>query len=340
MSVIDSQQELNKITQVILNDELNYKELFDTIDDFFCLLQKASQMDINEPVEREAVYLPTGKAIGTVWAGMCVKEIMRTRQFTRGIIKSVRKARELFPDTKLHILYAGTGPFATLILPLTTLFSSDDLEFTLLEINPKSIELLNNTISFFGIEKYIKSIIQVDATLYKATQENKPIHIIISETMLNALQKEPQVAITLNLAPQLVSNGILIPQNISIDAGLLSFAKRTQNMEGKTPMEECHKILETVFQLNKDNLPQPISTSSGDLFNEVRVEIPQEFVNDYSQLCLFTTIQVFEDEYLTHWQSSLTIPKIILNLQNHREQNQIGLQYCLNNTPGFLLNLQ
>ena len=47
---------------------------------------------------------------------MCVDDIMRTRRFVRGVYHAMAdmlNARE----GKINLLYAGTGPFAMLVLP-------------------------------------------------------------------------------------------------------------------------------------------------------------------------------------------------------------------------------
>ncbi len=332
-------KELSRITNFFLDPEDKYDELFYAADAYYKLLLNASGMETENSSNRESIYLPTGKAIGSVWAALCIKEFMRTKRFIAGIFKAVKAAQKRFPDTKLHVLYAGTGPFVSLILPLTTAFTSEEIYFTLLEINPNSIQSLNKIVNNFEINDYVKEIVCCDATKYKS-DTSFPIHIIISETMLNALRREPQAAITLNLAPQLVKQGVFIPENIIIEAGLLNTKRFNERLSGiNLSIEDHFHIIKKIFQLNQNTYklkPEYNPETQSYVFPDEYIEFPQGIADDYNQLCLFTTIQVFEDEYLTHWQCSLTLPQKILNL--FRQENnikQISFQYIINNNPGF-----
>jgi hypothetical protein len=156
------------------------------------------------------------------------------------------------------------------------------------------------------------------------------VHVLISETMLNALHKEPQVSIFLNLVPQVHPDALVIPQSIIVDAGLLSLRKREQNMFGQLPKEDCYKMLATVMELNKAN----ILAGRGNLLGTQFVKIPAEFTGEYSRLALFTTIQVFADNYLSHWQSSLNMPQILVDLRQDK-LSQVELNYFIDKKPGF-----
>lgn len=81
----------------------------------------------------------------------------------RGIFAAVKHLHH--KKTKpVRILYAGTGPFATLVLPLITKYSPEDLQLILLEVNPQTIVHLKQLIKSLGIENYIEKIICEDAT--------------------------------------------------------------------------------------------------------------------------------------------------------------------------------
>ena len=321
-------KKLKELSEILLKVEDDYGELMDTINSLYQLLYETSQFEANENTSKEDIYLPHGKAIGPYWAAACVKELMRTKYFLRGIYKGILEAKQRFPSQPLHIVYAGTGPFATLALPFTTLFSPEEISFTLLEINPRSIHFLSNIIDAFEIQPYISDVILCDASEYQL-DKTKPIHMIISETMQNALQKEPQAAITLNLVPQMEEGGILIPQNIKVDAALMHPKK---NMERMTSLGEYHDtyyfVLGTLLELNQKTKKS---------FPSIVLNIPHSLEPGFEELYLFTTLQIFEDVYLTPWQCSLTLPKKLMSLkQNENSVHQLTFQYVIDETPGFI----
>lgn len=331
---------LRNLTQVLLKDEDNFAELTPAINNLFELFTEASGLNPDDELNRKDIYLESGKAIGTSWAAMCVKEMLRTKYFIRGLYKGVLAARHKFPDTKIHILYAGTGPFATLAIPLTTLFTSEEVQFTLLEINPNSIELLKNTLKAFNAESYVQQIVQCDATTYIA-DKSKPIHIILTETMQNALQKEPHVSITMNLVPQLHPDGILIPENIRIDAALINPAENSKRMtDPDWKGGRYYKRLNTIFELNKytfaNNPVHKIPGTDTYAFDEVEVELPKGIDPGYKELSLLTSIKVFDDVELKNYQCSLNLPKKLMYIdQKALPSNRMSFQYVINSIPGF-----
>jgi len=326
-------EELKEITEILLKSEDDYGEMKKATDDLYDLFVAVSGLEENDENSRKDYYLPKGKAIGTVWAAMCIKEFMRTKKFIRGVFLGIKRAKEKFPNRKIHILYAGTGPFATLIVPLTTVFTSQEIECTLLEINPDSIENLRKIIKAFEIEEYINDIVQCDATEYKA-DKNKPIHMVVTETMQRALKKEPQVAITLNLVPQMEEGGILIPQNISIEAGLLDPKRDMERMMGieGAEIDYCHH-LNKIFELNKEMALE--KDKNAESFEQVEVEITDSIEKRYKSLSLFTNIQVFEEEQLTYNQCSLNMRVKIASIDEKNKIKKVIFQYFINETPGF-----
>ena len=332
--------ELKKITAVLLKPKDDYIELTKAIDDLYQLFSQASGLDADESNNREAVYLPSGKAIGPAWAAMCVKEILRTKRFVRGAYLGIKAALERFPCRPVHVLYAGTGPFATLAMPLTTVFSSSEVSFTMLEINPQSIESAGRVIKAFHAENYVREIIKCDAAEYDAGAI-RPIHAIISETMQNALQKEPQVGITLNLLPHMEPEGIMIPQSIRIDAALVNYRKYNERMlSPEIPEENYYHIIGTIFELDRDiAASRNMDDTDADgnyTFKAREIIAPEDIQKEYRHLCLFTTIRVFGEEVLTNWQCSLTIPKTIMSFQDETiGVHKLRFRYVLSNTPGF-----
>jgi hypothetical protein len=342
--MLNYQDDLRKITAILLKPEDLYQDLTKTISDLHQLFLTVSGLEMEKSENREDIYLSNGKAIGPVWAAFCVKEHMRTKKFLRGVFQGIKSAQKIFPGVPIHILYAGTGPFATLAIPLTTVFSSEEINFTFLEINPVSIQYLEKVIEVFQAEKYVNQIVKCDAAAYRVAP-NQPIHLIITETMQNALQKEPQVGITMNLVPQMERKGILIPQNIKIEAVLLSPKKDQDRQLGLIGETDCYYLLDTVFELNKQTpelYPIRDLTKNGSYsFPKVEVGIPREKVAEYRQLCLFTSIRVFEDTELAYWNCSLNLPQKIMDLsQVEKPVDKVSFQYMVNEKPGFTCKVE
>lgn len=331
----DYKEELKEITEILLKQEDDYGEIKKATDDLYDLFLNVSDLKEEDESCRKDYYLPKGKAIGTVWAARCIKEFLRTKRFIRGMFLGIKRAQEKFPNTKIHILYAGTGPFATLIIPLTTVFTSQEIKCTLLEINPNSIENLRKVIKAFEIEEYINDIVKYDATEYEADKD-KPIHMVVTETMQHALKKEPQVAITLNLVHQMEEGGILIPQNISIEAGLLDPKRDMERMMGSEGAERdyCYN-LNKIFELNKEMALA--NDKKAKFFEEVEVEIPDYIEKRYKSLSLFTNIQVFEKECLTYNQCSLNMREKVIDIDwNSNTAKKVSFQYVINENSSFI----
>lgn len=324
---------LSQITSSLLEDQINYQTLSQSTNDFFRLLMDITQMIASDEDHLKSVLLPHGKGIGPYWAALCVKDMIRTRNFTRGLYFAIQAAKVRFPDTPIHILYAGTGPFATLALPLTTVFTSEEIQFTFLEANPPSFEMLHRTIQAFEMEPFIKNIVLTDATLY---QPSETIHILLSETMQRALDTEPQVAITQHLVQYLHPDGFLLPESIVVQAGLLNPADELKRLQDFIhPPEYYVHYLDVIFDFNRHT-----AISYGKEFPWVELEVNASVLKDFSELNLFTHIRVFGEEIITPWQCGLSLPK---RIARHDVQNnaplKISFQYVLGNHPGFIFRI-
>lgn len=322
----DYKTTLKHLTNSLLQPDATYTQMFDATEQLYRLFVDAASMQVDNLQNRADLFLPQGKAIAPIWAAMCVKDFYRTRQLLRGMILGIQSARQLFPGAPVHVVYAGTGPFGALALPLTTIFSPDEVQFTLIEINPVSIQMLRKVIATCRAEAHIREIVQADATTY---QVSSAVHMVVTETMQQALQDEPQVAITQNLAAQLVKDGILIPQRVTVHAGLFNCAKM---FELNVP-DSIRRLLLKIFDLSDTTLQAD--------FPEVIVDIPQDFETGFSQFCLFTDIHVFGDVHLQIGESGLTQPKVLLQTGKDGKfgVQKIGLQYVQHTKPGFQIRI-
>lgn len=328
---------LRELSSMIIFEDEASPSSFTLIDELFRLFTDASGCNYEDEALRRNIQLPEGRAIGTSWAGLCVKEIFRTQRFLQGIYQAILSAKEIFPEEPLQILYAGTGPFATLAIPFTTLFQPEELQFTFLEINPESYHMQHKVIEFFDCAAYIAASELCDATKY-CPPSGKRFHIIISETMQQALVKEPQVSITLNLLPFLAEEGILIPENIHVDCVVMNMKKQQERLLYPNCAEEYYENLGTAFELNNNiNNELPSDTPFQKINFPVRYfQLPDHLELNYSKVYLVTKITVFRDIFLTDNQCSLTLPYRLKFTNDQLTPGKcFGLQYIISDNPHY-----
>lgn len=329
--------ELYKITAILLEPDDHYPELLNAVNDYYHLLLSA--VGLKQDTSVEAADAQPQNPLFAPYFSMRIKDILRTKRFTAGIFKAVREAQNRFSGTKLHILYVGGDPFASLALPLTTAFASSDISFTFLADRPYAVECLKKVIESFGIQDYVTDIKYCDPATYK-TDSSSPVHMVINEMLRCALDNEAQVGITLNLVPQMVDGGILVPESISVEAGLLNPRRHNERMMGINLSEQNHILmLKKIFELD-----QNIHTLHPDYdpqnkvytFPQLEVTIPQDISEEYTHLCLFTTLHIFDGECLTHWQSGLSMPKTILELNRKNPSvEKVSFRYIVGSNSYF-----
>jgi hypothetical protein len=147
---------------------------------------------------------------------MCATDARRTAVFLRAIRDAIHEARRRFPGERLNVVYAGTGPLATLVLPLLPFLSSDAVRFAFLDIHAEAIESVREILTRFGLIDFALELRVADATAYRCAY---PVHIAIAETMQRALTIEPQVAVMRNFGSQLMPGGLLVPERIVLTLG-------------------------------------------------------------------------------------------------------------------------
>lgn len=316
-------QKLREIAEEILFSGDNYgsqyracNELFD----FFIEITGISHQAANAEDDAET-FLAGGKAICPNNAARCVLDFARTTQFLRAVHAAILELEKRFPNEKLEILYAGCGPFATLISPLLTLFEPTDFHFTLIDIHERSISSAQKVFADLEFENLAADFLQIDANFYK---HSKKLHLIITETMQTAMQNEPHTALTIHLAPQLIEEGIFIPQKISVEACLANPAKEI-SFDGEEITKE-RIYLGEIFTLEAKKRKFD--------FPPVAVEIPLIEAKNLSFM-YFTTVSIFDKFILREHDSSITYPVIVNDLNNLQGGDRIRFRYVLDNKPRF-----
>ena len=303
----------------------------------------------NHADDRDEIGLPSGKAISPRDAARCVLDYKRTSKFLRGIHAAILDAQARFPNTTIEILYAGCGPFAPLAIPLTSRFSPTEIQFTLIDIHKRSLNAAEHLFQVFGLTPFVRDYIHCDAASYKHDAHHV-IHIILVEAMQAALEKEPQVAITMNLAPQLCAGGIFIPERIAVHCYLCELTNEFPDLrvEGDTATsfsagsagDAVRANLGRVLELTAGNCCNLLASNGsgehrgGALSPKVILDVPNDLDGDFN-LMLLTTITVFDSIALGDYESGLTCPRVLHDLGKIGGGMRIELAYSLGDKPGF-----
>lgn len=324
-------EQLREIVDTLLLSD-NYQELNHAVLKVHSLLSHLSGMN-DDSSDSVSTALPFGEALSPINAARCVSDAARTLKFFRGIYAALLEAQQRFTNQAIEILYAGCGPFATLVMPLVTQFKADQIQITLLDIHARSLESAKHVIERLGLTEYIRDYIQSDAASYV---HPRPLHMVITETMQQALSKEPQVAITVNLAPQLCRRGIFIPERVTIDAYLCDPHK--EHMARRVRRDRIK--LGRVFELTAEKAIEVTSTS-GNRSCDAKTNLPAGTMDlprkiaEQLNLMLATTITVFDEIVIGEYESGLTHPLWFYDFRGANAGDRIEFKYCLESSPGF-----
>lgn len=319
--------ELKDIVQTLLNKRSYPGELLDTskaLSEFFEKFSHISTKNIHCEIQKdgEHTYLDSGVAISPLDAAICTNEYLRTAKYIRGVYEGINDLLSRFKEDKVHILYAGCGPYATLIIPILAFFDPKRVEVSFLDIHQSSLDSVKNILKGLGLEDFVYEYIQDDATKYKISKDT---HMIITETMKAAFDDEPQVSITLNLLPQLHSDGIFIPNRVVVGFEAADYKMVTKdNMISK---EKDSKYLCDVMDIDSSRKIQKeniIVTKAYEVLDDIEEKLKPQ---------LTTTIYIYKEHILKENECSLNIPKKMKLSENLFRGSSISFDYKFGKKP-------
>lgn len=294
----DPRRRLECAADVLLDHGAEPSALARAAHEFYDLLSGLTGIS-DRTMDREVcapIQLDTGVALAPRDAARSVVDFMRTARILQGLEAAVAQAARLFP-APVEVLYAGCGPFAPFFLLLAALRGPEVVRFTLLDVHAASLAAAARAVAALGLGASVHAIVEADATRYR---HGGPLHVVVSEALERALEREPQVAITLNLAPQLTPGGFLVPERILVEA-CLADPGREFDFDGR-PAERPRTVLGTVIDLSTEGVRRLSA------FPQLTLQVPSLAPGSPAELMLRTTIQVFGPVALAEYESGITYP--------------------------------
>ena len=283
--------------------------------------------------------LETGKAISPFSAAICVREYRRTAVFLQAMQAAIKAAQERHPGEIIHVVEAGCGPLAPLAFAMAAHFPVDQVSFTLLDLHPASLAGARRVAEELGLTRSVRAYLEADVTKMRFPEAERP-HVIACEVLLRALTREPQVAATLNLAPQLRADGFFLPECIDVDAVL--FDSDEYFRPAMTPEEfdarraTGVKELGNVFSLEAASLDKLKHRGERSL-EAATISVPPFGAGNW-EFQLFTRIRVFREHVLNDFESSLNMSQPVrLPKQIIENGGEARFVYEMSSDPGLTL---
>lgn len=338
--------QLQKISMHMLNAVEPGEEMRSAAEltDFFLAWQLDQFPSFQEKGSTEQV-IRSGIAISTVEASHCITDYLRTTRFIKAVHAALLELMVRFPHQQLRILYAGCGPYATLVVPLLPFFPPSRLEFFFLDIHSCSLESARNLVIKLGFQQYNIHFIKTDATAYVNTDG---FHLILTETMFQALTREPQVAITEQMQSQLIPGGIFLPEEIKLDA-VCTYLSKEPYQKGDTgefilPEEQALSIprrltLGTLFSIRSGTNFHTLTRGTSAQIESEYYKIPEDKQN-YPDVCIFTQLRIYGAICLHPSESLITNPHCVASLMNMSDHSHFKLIYNYRMIPGWMYKLK
>ncbi len=269
----------------------------------------------------------SGVAISPLDA-ICANEHVRITKYMRGVYAAVNDLLKRFKGQKIRLLYAGCGPHATLLLPLLYRFDPKRLSVRFLDHNAASLKSVKAIMSHLGFEKFAEDYIHDNASSY---QSEEPLHMVLVDSMNAALYDKPQVALTLNLLPQLQNGGVFIPKRVVVGfetAYYNQVKKRASAATVKYSNYLCHILdIDTAKPLTKE---QMLVTDEYRFKSEIDAKMEPQ---------LSTVVYIYKNNILRENECSLTIPKK-MNLSTKLVSGaRVTFDYLFDNAPQIAYRL-
>lgn len=268
---------------------------FPSIGLFYCITQGLyGELAQAYPLPSEDSPTQTGVVLNPNHAGQCLTEVQRTTAFVRGLDQAVAD-QIAAGEAPVKVFYAGCGPFATLILPLTYRYTPQQLQVSLLDYHQQSVDTARDLLNSLGKGEYVEDWAVHDAVTYRMPKGYTP-HIFVTETLQRALTQECQVPIVQNILPQLPDQVVMVPQEIRV-GGL--WTTLPEGPENRATIRPDDVELDDIIRFNAQ------TARTGDFVRSIPGKAKAASGQTF---CLRTEIDVYGQWKLRRNESGLTCP--------------------------------
>ncbi|MGF1751853.1 hypothetical protein [Vibrio cionasavignyae] len=319
-------ESINVVVATLLQQETAEHEVLTKIfqDMYDHVLQSMAKAAISQQSLTHEYLSPTGYVMSPLNCRTTIKDIYRLHRFIRGIDKAIQA--RLKSDTVIRVLYPACGPFAPLVLPLIQYYQSNNLateqqiQITLVDVQPGAIQAVTQLISDLSIQGFIENIVEADATLYEPEQT---FDLLILEAMQHGFTKEGQLSIAKHLIQFLSVDGVLIPQQVSVQAMMVhgenefnqqwkeSAFSHSTNLDREVVQDRVE--LGEIFQISKSSLLALEEVMLPSQIKMVRancISLPTGIEDMKDRiLAIYATLKVYSDEFISEYDSGITHPK-------------------------------
>ncbi len=301
---------IKDLSATLLENDLDFSIIKETIDKIHENFKEHSPITGSENDIKNMAAVPTasGMALGLSHAAQCLIDYQRTTKLLRGVVSAIKDVQKKHPNETVNIFYAGCGPYAPFITLVAPLFSPEEVQFTLLEVNLDSLNAAKVLIEKLDLTQYVNDYYNKDAITFTIPNPES-YHILFSETLDSLLYRESYVPILMNMLPQLNKDIVVVPENVVLDISIYddvnsptpSFQKEIFNVTNAINAEHDHKK-----------------------FPSFEVELKPE----YKGFLIDTTVRVYKDNFITRNESSVTIPCKVMFPQP-LEHKKAYFTYCI-----------
>lgn len=331
LAPVTIRRRLDELCRVVLDENHAPGTVWSALDELHTLLTDVSGLGptgVGGDVDTDTIG-PHGKAIAPIEAARCLYDVFRTQAFTAAVVDEVARRRRTDPSRPVHVLDAGCGPFAALVLPALARFGPDELRCTLIDLHSPSIDAVTRLIDALGLGASIVRVVQADATTY-AIPDGEHVDVVVAECLQRGLSSEPQVAIVRNLVRQAGPAVTLIPHRIEL---ALVRAGPQAHLAG--PSGELTRVAGgPVFAVDVDTIGSWGDPTAGDRL-PARTSTVEEPIEPPDHLALSTTIRVDHRRTLGDYRSGLTAPHPLL-MQRIAAGTELRLAYDVT-LPGIVV---